>query len=93
MSLLIPNRILPDAGGTLLLSGKKSLLCYGLFYKLPKQDFRLLHQCQIQLVDEQLQIWIALYHQLKYLTFGRRKEKEVCNVQSLTALFFSRCPF
>ena len=52
MSLLTPNRILPDARGTLLLSGKKSLLCYGLSYKLPKQDFGLLHQCQIQLVDE-----------------------------------------
>ena len=52
MSLLTPNRILPDAEGTLLLSGKKSLLCYGLSYKFPKQDFGLLHQCQIQLVDE-----------------------------------------
>ena len=50
--LLAPNRILPNARGTLLLSGKKSLLCYGLSYKLPKQDFGLLHQCQIQLVDE-----------------------------------------
>ena len=64
MSLLIPNRILPDAGRTLLLSGKKSLLCYGLSYKLPKQDFGLLHQCQIQLVDEQQQHRIALYHLL-----------------------------
>lgn len=62
MSLLTPNRILPNAGGTLLLSGKKSLLCYGLSNKLPKQDFGLLHQCQIQLVDEQLQIWVAFYH-------------------------------
>ena len=52
MSLLTPKRILPDAGGTLLLSGKKSLLRYGLSYKLPKQGFGLLHQCQIQLVDE-----------------------------------------
>ena len=71
MSLLTPNRILPDAEGTLLLSGKKSLLCYGLSYRFPKQDFGLLHQCQIQLVDEQLQRRVTLYHQLKYLTFGR----------------------
>ena len=71
MSLLTPNRILPDARGTLLLSGKKSLLCYGLSYKLPKQDFGLLHQCQIQSVNEQLQSRVTLYHQLKYLTFGR----------------------
>lgn len=54
MSLLAPRQILPDVGGTLLPSGKKSLLCYGLSYKLPKQAFGLLHQCQIQLVDEQL---------------------------------------
>ena len=52
MSLLTTNRILLDAGGALLLPGKKSLLCYGLSYKLPKQDFGLLHQCQIQLIDE-----------------------------------------
>ena len=68
MSLLTPNRILPDAEGTLLLSGKKSLLCYGLSYKFPKQDFGLLHQCQIQLVDEQLQCWITLYRLMEYLS-------------------------
>lgn len=64
LSLLTLIRILPDLDGSLLLSGKKSLLCYGLSYKLPKQDFGLLHQCQIQLVDEQLQRGVTLYHLL-----------------------------
>ncbi|VYU02535.1 Uncharacterised protein [Paraprevotella clara] len=62
LSLLTLIQILPDSDGPLLLSGKKSLLCYGLFCKLQKQAFRLLHQCQIQFVNKQPQCRIAFHH-------------------------------
>jgi len=87
LSLLTTGRNLPNPDGTFLPPSKKSLLCYGLSLETPETSFGLLDQFQIQLVNEQLQCWIAPYHLLEYLTLCRDGQKEVRYVQTVAALF------